>query len=494
MIDYSSYVFLFIILVINSYAYFIANKYFNMSIDIYNHKAFINSINNNYIIPSSAIRESNTYPPLIHLFYNALEHNGLNQYFSFTFFILNQVVALCIGFYLFDFNLAVVLLLISSLSTSLILDVRTYNARILGVFMYNLLFLFILLSFKHSLFFVPLQVVLCVLIIFSSRFAHQMIWFVVLPSSMILGVYEFLFSYLISVVLLFYIFNGHGIKIIKGHVEHLRYYFFNGVEFWAFQKYWREFGCSVSNDKKKNEKLLSVLKLFKIFLRQPVTILMAVFIFLNTSFSSPTQLLEYKFSLFCFLSGFVFYLATAFSDKVNKFIGDGFRYWEYLLIPFGAFFCIANSNSLSILEFKVILGVISILVLIVTHRDLKNVSKNIYRTSRVENENLNNLCKELDSLKYDNILTLPISLSNVLSVNTTKKYFYAYTFFGFWFLNRKGIFPWFKRGNENLLNKSYVNYLVIDRSQVDELIEAQLIIDYKLTYLFESSLYVVYKK
>ncbi|MCG9732383.1 hypothetical protein L1D44_21715, partial [Shewanella sp. Isolate13] len=185
MLDFTSFVFIFLISLINVYAFFIAKNHFNMSIDIYNHKAFVNSISNNYIIPSSAIRESNTYPPMIHLVYKVLDSHGLTQYFSFSFFFFNQVAAFCFGLFFFDINFAFELMLISTLSTSLILDVRTYNARMLGVFLYNLLFFFIIASLEYSLVLIPFQVILCICIVFTSRFAHQMIWFILLPAAII---------------------------------------------------------------------------------------------------------------------------------------------------------------------------------------------------------------------------------------------------------------------------------------------------------------------
>ncbi|RPA46607.1 hypothetical protein EGC79_13280 [Shewanella vesiculosa] len=483
MLDVISFVFIFIILVINFYAFYIAKNYFNISIDIYNHKAFINSIECKYIIPSSAIREANTYPPVIHLLYRVAELFNLTQYFSFVFFCFNQIVAFSLGFFFFDINFALELMLISTLSTSLILDVRTYNARMLGVFLYNLLFFTIIVSLDNSLLLIPLQILLCICIVFASRFSHQMIWFVLLPASIILGATDFLFSYLSSVLLLFFIFKGHGISIVKGHLAHLRYYFFNGVEFWAFNKYWREYGQTAEKSRFSN--LIYPLKSFKIFFRQPVTIAIVLF-FICGSFAPISQ--EHKFALYCLGFGTTFYLITAASDRVNKFIGDGFRYWEYLLVPFGVSVFFAHS------ELQVIIALISLVVLVVTHRDLRHVSKNILRTGRSGDDNLKLLCQELDKLDKINVMTLPISLSNILSVNTNKKYFYAYTFFGFWFLNRKGIFPWFKRGKNNLLNSNYINYLVVDSNQIDEFIVLEIISEYEFVLMFSCGHYMVFKK
>lgn len=483
MFDITSFIFIFFILVVNTYAFCIAKNYFNMSIDIYNHKAFIKSIDNNYIIPSSAIREQNSYPPIIHLVYRYLEANNSTKYFSFVFFFLNQAAAFLVGLLSFDLNFAVKIMLISTLSTSLILDVRTYNARMLGVFLYNLLLYSIVISFQSPFFLIPIQIILCLLIVFTSRFAHQMIWFVLLPASLFTAAYDFLLSYSIAITLLYFIFRGHGVKIVKGHLAHLRYYFFNGVEFWAFDKYWREYDGFVETS--RFDKLIYLFKSFKIFFRQPISI--AVVLFFLFGFTSVVQG-NYEYALYCLCSGLFFYFLTAFSDRVNKFIGDGFRYWEYLLIPFGI--CTAFVHS----DLDIIIAVISLVVLVVTQRDLMNASKSIVSSGRSGDESLEQLCFELDRLNKKNVLTLPISLSNILSVKTNKKYFYAYTFFGFWFLNRKGIFPWFRGGNQNLLNSPYINYVVIDKAQVRDDIIENIRSDYGFTYLLSVNDYLVFKK
>ncbi|MCG9732385.1 hypothetical protein L1D44_21725, partial [Shewanella sp. Isolate13] len=192
--------------------------------------------------------------------------------------------------------------------------------------------------------------------------------------------------------------------IVKGHLAHLRYYFFNGVEFWAFHKYWREYGHTAEFG--RFSKIIYLCKSFKIFLRQPITIVIVLLVVSGVFTSDPE---EYEFALYCLGWGSLFYLITAASDRVNKFIGDGFRYWEYILIPFGL--CVFYSNS----ELQIAISVVSLVVLVVTHRDLIHVSKNILRTGRSGDGNLKQLCGEIDKLEKRNVMTLPISLSNILS-------------------------------------------------------------------------------
>ena len=58
---------------LNAYAFYIVLKYSDTSSDIHNHIALIRSLSNNFIMPNSANREVNTYPPLIHIAYKYLD-------------------------------------------------------------------------------------------------------------------------------------------------------------------------------------------------------------------------------------------------------------------------------------------------------------------------------------------------------------------------------------------------------------------------------------
>ncbi len=72
--------------------FLIVNKYGGFSIDKYNHLAFISSFKNKFVIPSSAIRERNSYPPLCHYIYILMGNDSLRKYFSFLMLIACQLI------------------------------------------------------------------------------------------------------------------------------------------------------------------------------------------------------------------------------------------------------------------------------------------------------------------------------------------------------------------------------------------------------------------
>jgi hypothetical protein len=446
-----------LVVLINFIALCIVRKYSNCSIDKYNHLAFISSLNNKLIIKSSAYRERNTYPPFIHVLYEKLNKEIATKYFSIVIFILNQFLIVFSVWQYFTLNEIILITLIAIFSTSLLLDVRTYNARMLGVFLFNALFL-CLFNFENAPYVsYILSFILISTIILSSRFAHQMIVLVLIPSLIINGDFVFLSVYILSIFATVVFTKGKAIDIIIGHIKHVAYYYKHGIEFWKGNKYWRE--VKVSTDLNKYH-----FRIIKILFKEPIVILYLVYIITNFDFLG-----EDLISIYLIVGG-ALYSLTALFDRFDKFIGDGYRYWEYYSLAIGLAL-ISNSTDKQNENLSFLIVLLFAIFSIYIWKCVNNMKRKLVAEGRIWNsDEVSELIRYIDDSDERFFATLPISNSNYFAVNTKddKKFFYGYTYFGFWFLTKKKIYPYFKFSNDNLLASKYLKTVIVDTESVDD--------------------------
>ncbi|HDM8128350.1 TPA: hypothetical protein P0E14_003177 [Vibrio harveyi] len=464
---------------LNAYAFYIVFKYSDTSSDIHNHIAFIRSLSNNFIMPNSAIREVNTYPPLIHIAYKYLDAINIVKFTSLiVLIIIEMVLFLSLLAVSQSLEVAITGTVVGVMSTSLFIDLRSYNARIIGV----LLFVCLLIAIEYgSTLYISISVpILTFLLVTGSRFGHQMALLILMPYSLFIGKPVVFVIYFVTVSIL-YISNFLNSKnIIKGHAFHLYYYYKNGMEFWNDKEYWQEF-----NEKKYIAlKSIDVKRILTIFVKEPVSILNVVYLFSLFFFDLNITNLD---ALLIF--GNMIYLFVALFNRLDNFIGDSYRYWEYIA-PIFALVLASRVGAWSDITGMLIAICISLHLVYTTVCLNRNATKLKLSNRFSNNQELVKFLEEQDS---KNILTIPISLSNRLAVETSKKYFYGYTFFGFWFLNRVGVTPFFRREN-NIIAKSYINLIVIDSSQIKQEIITSLMEEYKLVQLIKIDSYIVVEK
>ncbi|WP_318481517.1 hypothetical protein [Photobacterium leiognathi] len=484
-----SYYYIAILITMNITAFLIARLYSNSSSDIYNHMAFIRSLDNRMVIKSSAFREKNTYPPLIHYMYGFIKRINLINYFSFIILTFNQLIIYLWSLQYFNNTNSLILVAISILSTSLFIDLRSYNARIIGVLLFNILLLSSLSIESNgiNLFWAIVASICIILLVITSRFAHQMVFLFLLPSSIIYGQLYFIVIYFLTLLLVFTTNILNSKEVLLGHIKHLYYYYKRGVDFWLPGGYWREFNEPISKVTTINFK-----RLVFILIKEPISILALLyllyfFIFMDVPFSFTDTILIFSI---------IFYIIVAISERLDNFIGDAYRYWEYISLVLAASI-IDKISTYPMEKFKVSSELPVVIVFIFSFfclylfYSLNKMRKKLERENRLENNRY--IYEVINVLPYKNILTIPISISNVFAVNTDKKYYYGYTYYGFWFLEKAGLYPYFKIKN-NILNKSYIKTVIIDSTQVPDEFSKKITIEYGFTLYKEVGSYRIYLK
>ncbi|HAS6335156.1 hypothetical protein [Vibrio vulnificus] len=430
-------------------------------------------------MPNSAIREVNTYPPLIHIAYKHLDAINIVKFTSLIVLIIIEIV---LFFSLLavsqSVEVAITGTVVGVMSTSLFIDLRSYNARIIGV----LLFVCLLMAIEYgSTLYISISVpILTFFLVTGSRFGHQMAMLILMPYSLFIGKPVIFIMYFVTVSILYMTNFLNSKNIIKGHAFHLYYYYKNGMEFWNDKEYWQEF-----NEKKyKTLKSIDIKRILVIFIKEPVSILNVIYLFSLFFFNLNITNLD---ALLIF--GNVIYLFVALFNRLDKFIGDSYRYWEYIA-PIFAVVLVSRAGTWPDITGMLIAICISLHLIYTTVCLNRNATK-LKLNNRFSNNH--ELVKFLEGQDDRNILTIPISLSNRLAVETNKRYFYGYTFFGFWFLNKVGVTPFFRREN-NIIGKSYVKLIVIDSSQIKQEVITALLEEYKLVQLRKIDSYIIVEK
>ena len=473
------------LLMMNLTAFSVAKLYSNSSSDLYNHMAFIRAIKNNMIIRSSAFRERNTYPPLIHFMFGFLERLNLINYTSLLVLVLNQCVIYIWSLQYYDPANALLLVAISLLSTSLFIDLRSYNARIIGILLFNSLLLFILLLESNGLnYLVVIAASMCVfLLVMTSRFAHQMVLFFLIPSSIIFGQLYLPTIYFLTLLTIITTNTFHLRPVLLGHVKHVYYYYKRGVDFWLPGGYWREIN-NISH-KKSN---VNIKRLIFILAKEPVSIVAFSYLFYIFGYSK----VPFSFTDVILIFATIFYIVVAISERLDNFIGDSYRYWEYISLALAiSIVDTVTQYSYNALPVFLIFCLIFLVFSVYLFFSLNKMVTKLKRENRFSFDE--GVCQAIEELPFKKVLTVPISLSNVFAVNTSKKYFYGYTYFGFWYLEKAGLYPYFKKEN-NILSKQYIKVVVIDSSQVPIEFTKMLSTEYGFRVYKEIGTYSIYTK
>ena len=463
---------------------FIITKYHDLNIDQYNHNAFIKSLSTNFKIKTSAIREPNTYPFLIHMMMDKIKNKFVSKYFSFFFEIMFMLI---ISWYMYELGAEIQsllsVLIILSISTTSFSQVRFFSARVFGLFLFNTILLTTSTDFALEI--KILIEILCLVPIFlASKFAHQVYVLVIIPAAILFYKVDILLSYPLAFAFAYILTKGFVVDIVRSHVFHCYWSFFNHMDYYVYGRYYREFE---EEKVERNEFSLkrAARNLFSV-IKNPVLILIPILFI----FSFDVQL---NFNVGTIIIVLGIFLVLALYSRLNRSIGESGRYFDYILVPL--VLALYNAGILetswfySILIFAYIASFLWISALI------KRENKSLRVGGRVfDNEPAIELMNFLRELPKSKIASLPISISNYLAANSRHTYFYPYSYFAQTYLQRVGILPFFKFDDKNLLNKKYVDYLVVDSRQISEDYLVQIIKRYRYSLIFQNSTYQVYKK
>ncbi|MCP5382480.1 MAG: hypothetical protein H6912_08920 [Kordiimonadaceae bacterium] len=462
----------------------IINKYHELNIDQYNHTAFIQSLSTNFKLKVSALRETNTYPFLIHLMMKNIKNKLISKYFSLFFEVLFLIL---MSFYLLsigaDLKSILSVLLVLSISTTSFSQVRFFSARVLGLFLFNTILLasytYLPLGIK-----ILIEIACLVPIFLASKFAHQAFVFIILPVAVFFLKIDIIISYALALLLTYIITKGFIIEILKAHILHCYWSFFNHMDYYVYGHYYREF----ENEKfERNEfSLKRSIRNLASFFKNPVVILIPIFFI----FIGGIQL---DFNTTSILIVLFIFLVLALYTRLNRSIGESGRYFDYILLPLSISLYnsgIFETNFFYIVLLAIIVAAFARIILLI-----KKENKSLRAAGRIFD---NNVSAELEiflrKLPRGRVVSLPISISNYLATITEHEYYYPFSYLSQYFLQRSGILPFFKFDNNNLLNKKYIDYLVVDVRQIPQEYLEQIINKYKYSLIFHNAIYQVYQK
>lgn len=463
---------------------FIIKKYHNLNIDQYNHNAFIKSLSTNFKLKVSALRETNTYPFLIHMFMDKVKNNYVKKYFSFS---IEIIFLLLISWYLYSIDIEIQnilpILIILSVSTTSFSQVRFFSARTFGIALFNCI---LLVTYTDLDFGIKIVLeVLCLIPIFlASKFAHQAFVFVVIPAAILFLKTDILISYPLALVISYIMTNGFVVRIFKAHITHCYYTFFYNMDLYVFGHYYREFE-SKKVDRKEFSVLRTVRSLFGV-IKNPVLVLIPLLFLYGSN-------LEIDFNILLILIVTGIYILLSICTRLNWSVGEAGRYFEYILVPLA--FSSYNYGLFDIKYFYIILILIIFASFSWVVFLIGRENKSIRLGGRVyDNKESNELISFLKTLRKSRVASLPIAISNFLALNSEHEYYYPFSYLSQYFLQRKGILPFFKFDNSNLLNKKYIDYLVVDVRQIPQEYLEQIINKYKYSLIFHNAIYQVYQK
>ncbi len=340
---------------------------------------------------------------------------------------------------------------------------------------------------ESYVFVVVLQVSLITLIFLSSRFAHQAVLFLLLPYTIAIGEFNLVISYAFALVLSFTVLYKYLSSSLIGHFYHCAFYFKHGLDMWYINDQWRQFYNRTYKLPVFDLKFF-IRKCVGIFVKEPSLFLLAAFLVYEKSYNISEGLEAY-------FIGYVlaFYFLLSFFLRLDKSIGDGYRYIEYLYAPLSI---AVVSASFPYDGFKMSFIVLAVFTsLIMLYRVARQLARNLQNSGRIWGDEASLQVKEfLEGLPPSKVASLPMSISNYFSLESKHKYFYDYTFQGFNFLHKRGMTPYFKLDQENLLARSYIGYLVLDKKQVPHEVKEKVLDYYNYDLVFDNDLYGVYKR
>ena len=328
-------------------------------------------------IDAFILKEDYDYPPLLHIilsFFNE-KHDQKLQFITPMFDIVTGLVIFGCFYYLFDYSVALIILIMYILTPITLDNSISLSPRgIANTFFVGTLLSLLLYLTSYNLIFLILAIILASLVYITHRLTTQALWFVLLSLTIFLqSIYPLLVLFL-AIILAIIITKGFYIKSLKGHISFIKLMY-----------------NSVLDPKKRDEVKAKIPNPIRMFFNMPYLIFLPL-IFISTLTSN----IEYKFI-------FIWGLSVTFL-AIFWFLGEGYRHIYLAVVPYAVYISLwGNSYKLEILGILIIISIIFIIL------KLYRIEKND-KLNMTINEDFIKCCEYISKNKNpkDIILCLPL--------------------------------------------------------------------------------------
>lgn len=328
-------------------------------------------------IDSFIFKEDYNYPPLLHFILSLFneKYDQKLQYMTPIFDIITGLVIFGCFYYLFNYSVALLSLIIYILTPITLDNSISLSPRgMANTFFVGSLFSLLLYLISYNLIFLLLAIFLASLVYITHRLTTQALWFVLISLTIFLqSLYPLLVLFL-ALILAIIITKGFYIKSLKGHFKFIKRMY-----------------KSVIDPKKRGEVRAKIPNPITMFFNVPYLIFLPIF-FIGT-FS-----IDIKYQFICIWGLCVTCIALFW------FLGEGYRHIYLAVVPYAVYISLwENSYKLEILGFFIVISVIFILL-------------KLYRTEKADklhmtiSEDFIKCCKYIAKNKNpeDIILCLPL--------------------------------------------------------------------------------------
>lgn len=349
-----------------------------------NHFRFPTAIPNVEFVDADKNHKYLIYPPLLHLFaalFPIKLHIKIAKIFNIIIVSLLCTIAAIISYNLVP-NILVALFtsFIVLFNLSVFEIVSGYTPRPLGLLWYSLI-IYVLLFFQVNLLSLVIISLLVMLIALSHKFAIQVLFFVLLPYSLLFGQPLLIISLFLGILLALIFSGGFYLKILREHLKWIIHY--QQFPHLAYSSFFNH----VKGIFARNTWYLCIFLLPLLFILQ----------------NNAAWIINQSYNLlFLALAPLVISILVALPNLA--FLGEDYRYIEYGLIPVACLVAISvflTNNNLLILLFCLFSVIASLFGLRLYRKYLLN-SKSL-----IENEDVTNIYAHLSDHVSGKLMVFP---------------------------------------------------------------------------------------
>lgn len=427
------------------------------------------------------------YPPLYSLFLSIFPLNFLKKRGYVVVILIDCIqllVLYCFTYYITNnYVIAISAAFIYSITPFLI----NYNIQLNPRGLASLLFIIvmIIIYFYHAtskIYLIPIVIIIGVLILLLHKMATQLLIFTL----MILSIIELDLIYIyftIGIIIFTFIFSmGFYSKVLSAHWDIVSFWnrnrnYVNAHQYYESPLYRKEEFKSTAFHNKGIKGVLNHVRV--IFFANPFIILSILYGILNFNNLSTITIFLFKLNVIIF----IWIILTTFIPQL-KCLGAGVNYIYFSALPTAYLISesIYNGEIIYVIA-AVILVVLSILKIIRIYKKIK------YNREMSINNDLIKTFNYLEKLPENNILCIPLKLSDAAAYFTRKKILWGGHSYGFKKLEE--FFPIIRGKIEDIIVKYDINFILLD---IKYLSIHELIKDKKLILkIYKNENYTVYK-
>lgn len=286
--------------------------------------------------------EEQWYPPLFTLLLCLIPEKVLHKYHWLLNPIIDCIHALLLMAVVFfitdDIWCTLIAGIFYSTSPALIVESTSMNVRPLTSILFSscLLFLYVSLSSK-SMIFMIVTILLCGLLMLTHKLSIQGIVPILMLLSIMYKTAVPLILFIVSVLVVYILTGGFYKKILRGHIDILKFWRRNlhnlGAHQWYDSSLYAKPHTSTLMYKKGITGILKLVKIIGGY--NPLIILLVLIIFLDPRFVFTNT----TFARFCFLwiTGIYAVVCVTVFIPMLRFLGEGWKYIKYAVFPSSVF-------------------------------------------------------------------------------------------------------------------------------------------------------------